>query len=266
MNSIYKFLQVFVRQAYLAVTEFDFCRLILKQSLTVTFLHLFFLSVLVAFCFAMVATWVQLPNLRQFLNWASHNLPSIAIDNGSLQVAGEQPIVRRYFGDQIFTFVYTEDQDLNLLSNIEAPAAVFQKEEFLLFAEGVTGRWKWKEIGPFIELMGGGPEGWKDWEGWLTIVFFPVVFLVQWLFLFVVRGMQAFLLMFWASSISTRHGTRLSYKKCFTIAVYSLTPAFILNVGVTLSGQQGLLFDLIYLGIAAVYTYFSTQKCLSSGN
>ena len=33
-----------------------------------------------AFCFAMVATWVQLPNLRQFLNWASDNLPSIAID------------------------------------------------------------------------------------------------------------------------------------------------------------------------------------------
>ena len=71
--------------------------------------------------------------------------------------------------------------------------------------------------------------------------------------------------MFCAASAAARLGSRLSYQECFTIAVYSLTPAFILNLGVTLTGQQGLLFDLIYLGIAAVYTFLATQRCLSVG-
>ncbi len=262
MNSISRAPLVFVRQAHLAVTEFDFYRLIFRQPLAVTFLYLLFLSVLVALAFAVVATWVQVPKIKDFVNWASYNLPAISIQQGELQVEGEQPLVRRYFGEQIITFVYTDSQDHELLEELEPPAAVFQREEFSLFVEGASGTWNWRDVAPFMTLLG-GPEQWRDWGRWLSFFFFPVAFLVQWIFVVTVRSMQALLLMFCAASAAARLGAKLSYQECFTIAVYSLTPAFILNLGVTLMGQQGLLFDLIYLGVAAVYTFLATQRCLS---
>ncbi len=264
MNSVLRTPLVFVRQAYLAVTEFEFYGLILRQPLLVTVSYLVFLSLLVALTFAAVATWVQLPKIEDFVLWAGDNLPSISIREGRLDVEGEQPLVRRYFGDQIVTFVYTEEQDLRLLEGLDPPAAVFQRDEFSLLVKGASGTWNWRDVAPFITLLS-GPEEWRAWGQWLSLIFFPAVFLVQWVFVVTVRSMQALLLMFCAASAAARLGNRLSYQECFTIAVYSLTPAFILNLGVTLTGQQGLLFDLIYLGIAAVYTFLATQRCLSVG-
>ncbi len=263
MNSILRAPLVFVKQAHLAVTEFDFYPLIFRQPLAWTLRYLLFMSVLVALTFALVETWVQLPKIKEFVNWASYNLPPISVQDGKLQVEGQQPLVRRYFGEQITTFVYTESQDLQILEDLEPPAAVFQREEFSLLVEGGSGTWNWRDVAPFITLVG-GPERWQDWAGWLSFIFFPTVFLVRCIFVFTVKSMQALLLMFCAASAAARLGTRLDYRECFTIAVYSLTPAFILNLGVTISGQQGLVFDLIYLGVAAVYTFLATQRCLSS--
>ena len=263
MNSISRAPLIFVKQAHLAVTEFDFYRLIFRQPLAWTLLYLLFLSVLVALAFALVTTWVQLPKIKEFVNWATYNLPAISVQDGKLQVEGQEPLVRRYFGEKIITFVYTESQDLQMLEDLEPPAAVFQREEFSLLVEGASGTWNWRDLAPLMPLLG-SPERWRDWEEWLSFIFFPAVFLVRWISVFMVRSMQALLLMFCAASAAARLGTRLNYRECFTIAVYSLTPAFILNLGVTLSGQQGLMFDLIYLGVAAVYTFLATQRCLSS--
>ena len=262
MNSVLRTPFVFVRQAYLAVTEFEFYCLIFRQPLLVTISYLLFLSLLVALAFAAVTTWVQLPKIQDFLLWAGDNLPSISIQEGRLDVEGEETLVRRYFGDQIITFVYTEEQDLQLLEDLDPPAAVFQRDEFSLLVEGASSTWNWRDVAPLMTLLS-GPEKWHTWGQWLSLIFFPAVFLVQWVFVIAVRGMQALLLMFCAASAAARLGKRLSYQECFTISVYSLTPAFILNLGVTFTGQQGLLFDLIYLGIAAVYTFLATQRCLS---
>ena len=255
---------VFVRQAYLAVTEFEFYCVVFRQPLLVTIPYLLFLCLLVALAFAAVATWVQLPKIQDFLLWAGDNLPAISIHEGQLVVEGEQPLVRHYFGDQIITFFYTEEQGLQLVADLDPPAAVFQRDEFSLLMEGASGTWNWRDVAPLMTLLS-GPEKWHTWGQWLSLIFFPAVFLVQWVFVIAVRGMQALLLMFCAASAAARLGNRLSYQECFTISVYSLTPAFILNLGVTLTGQQGLLFDLIYLGIAAVYTFLATQRCLSVG-
>ena len=262
MNAVLRTPLVFLRQAYLAVTEFEFYCLIFRQPLLATLSYLVFLSLLVALTFAAVATWVQLPKIEDFVLWAGNNLPSISIQEGRLEVAGEQPLVLRYFGDQIVTFVYTEEQDLQLLEQLDPPAIVFQRDEFSLLVEGASGTWNWRDVAPFITLLS-GPEEWGAWGQWLSLIFFPTVFLVQWVFVVTGRSMQALLLMFCAASVAARLGNRLSYQECFTISVYSLTPAFILNLGVTLAGQQGLLFDLIYLGIASVYTFLATQRCMS---
>ena len=263
MKSISRVPLVFVKQAHLAVTEFDFYRLIFQQPLAWTLLHLLFLSLLVALAFALFTTWVQLPKIKEFVNWGSHNLPAISVQDGKLQVEGQQPLVRRYFGEKIITFVYTESQDLQMLEDLEPPAAVFQRDGFSLLVEGASGTWNWREVAPLMTLFG-GPERWQDWAGWLSFLFFPAVFLVRWIFVFTVSSMQALLLMFCSASTASRLGTRLNYRECFTIAVYSLTPAFILNLGVTLSGQQGLIFDLIYLGVAGIYTFLATQRCLAN--
>ena len=263
-NSVLRTPLVFVRQAYLAVTEFEFYCLIFRQPLLVTISYLLFLSLLVALAFAAVTTWVQLPKIQDFLLWAGDNLPPISIQEGRLDVEGEETLVRRYFGDQIITFVYTEEQDLQLLEDLDPPAAVFQRDEFSLLVEGASSTWNWRDVAPLMTLLS-GPEKWHTWGQWLSLIFFPAVFLVQWVFVIAVRSMQALLLMFCAASVAAQLGNRLSYQECFTISVYSLTPAFILNLGVTFTGQQGLLFDLIYLGIAAVYTFLATQRCLSVG-
>ncbi len=262
MNSVLRTPLVFLRQAYLAVTEFEFYGLIFRQPILVTISYLVFLSLLVALTFAAVATWVQLPKIEDFVLWAGDNLPPISIREGRLEVVGEQPLIRRYFGDQIVTFVYTEEQGLQLLEELDPPAVIFQRDDFSLLVEGASGTWNWRDVAPFVTLLS-GPEEWHAWGQRLSLIFFPAVFLVQWVFVVTVRSMQALLLMFCAASVAARLGNRLSYQECFTISVYSLTPAFILNLAVTLTGQQGLLFDLIYLGIAAVYTFLATQRCLS---
>jgi len=264
MNSALRTPLVFARQAYLAVTEFEFYRLIFRQPLRVTISYLLFLTVLLSLVLAAVTTWVQLPRLKDFVSWAAENLPAFSIRDGKLDVQEETPLVRRYFGEQIITFVYTEEQGNGVVENLNPPAAVFQRDDFSLLVEGASGTWNWTEVAPFMQMVS-GPEQWRNWKQRLNLIFFPTVFLVQWLFVFSVRSMQALLLMFCAASAATRLGSQLSYRECFTIAVYSLTPAFILNLGVTLAGQQGLLFDLIYLGLAAVYTFLATQRCLSVG-
>jgi hypothetical protein len=77
----------------------------------------------------------------------------------------------------------------------------------------------------------------------------------------VAKVIQALVLSPLAYSVAIGYGVRFSLRNSFTIALYSLIPAIVIDIGVTLTGVHMSYFELIYLVIAGIYTFMASQKC-----
>ena len=62
--------------------------------------------------------------------------------------------------------------------------------------------------------------------------------------------------------VTARSGIRLPFQQYFTISLYSLTPAIVIDLAVSMTGLEVSLFPFLYLATAAIYTYMATQKCV----
>lgn len=249
----------FYREAYAAITDFRSYRKIFQQSPLRSSVYLFWLALHSALVFTLAFGWHDLPSAYRFLDWAQDNFPPLQIADGKLSVPGEQPIVMEYLGDEIYTFVFDTREEPVPLAKLNEPAVVFTRESLYFLVEGQQHSWPWEQSAPVLL----GRNELLELEQVLRWGFYPLAGLFFFVVAFLGKAFQALLLTFLAFSASARHLVRLPFHNYLTITLYALTPAVVLDLAVTASGQEIPLFSIIYWVTAGLYAYLSTQKCVA---
>lgn len=249
----------FVSEAHLAITDFRFYRSVFQQPLSLSLVYLLGLVALSALVLTVAFGLRYLPDAYRFLDWASENFPRLEVQNGRLLVEGNQPVVLEYMGDEIYTFVFdTRTGDDQPLHRLNEPAIVFARDNLYFVVGGQVHPWPWSQLAS-VRIGRQEITDLKDLVRWGYYPLGGLVFFVTGLFS---KGLQALLLTFFAFSGAARHGFRLSFSTCLTIAIYSLTPAVALDILVILLGQEIPYFGIIYMLTASIYTYQAAQRCV----
>jgi hypothetical protein len=245
------FLLLFYRQAYSAVTDFSFYRTIFEQPLRRTLLYLLYLAVHVAAVLTLSLAWHG-PELFEISNWAEENFPPLQIRDGQLFVESEQPLVKKYPGKQLITFVFDTTGTYEDPQQLEEPSMLFTREKLYLSIPGQTLTFLWSEW-PFPEV--------EDVTRFVKRAYFPSAYSLIFFSTLLVGGPWALILTSIGFLATARSDIRLPFQQYFTIALYSLTPAIVIDVAVRITGLEVPLFPFLLI-TAAIYTYLATYQCV----
>ena len=245
------FLLLFYRQAYSAVTDFSFYRTIFEQPLRRTLLYLLYLAVHVAAVLTLSLAWHG-PELFEISNWAEENFPPLQIREGQLFVESEQPLVKKYPGKQLITFVFDTTGTYEDPQQLEEPSMLFTREKLYLSIPGQTLTFLWSEW-PFPEV--------EDVTRFVKRAYFPSAYSLIFFSTLLVGGPWALILTSIGFLATARSDIRLPFQQYFTIALYSLTPAIVIDVAVRITGLEVSLFPFLLI-TAAIYTYLATYQCV----
>ena len=245
------FLLLFYRQAYSAVTDFSFYRTIFEQPLRRTLLYLLYLAVHVAAVLTLSLAWHG-PELFEISNWAEENFPPLQIRDGQLFVESEQPLVKKYPGKQLITFVFDTTGTYEDPQQLEEPSMLFTREKLYLSIPGQTLTFLWSEW-PFPEV--------EDVTRFVKWAYFPSAYSLIFFSTLLVGGPWALILTSIGFLATARSDIRLPFQQYFTIALYSLTPAIVIDVAVRITGLEVPLFPFLLI-TAAIYTYLATYQCV----
>lgn len=249
---------MYFREAYQAITDFRFYRSVFQQPLLRSLLYLLFLAVISAVIFTLAFSWYSLPSLYRFMDWAAENFPPMEIRDGKLYVEGSQPYVLEYPGDSLYTFVFDTTGEHEPLHKLSEPAVVFGQENLYVMMQGQVHSWPWSQLAT-TRL---GHEEIRELKRMFQWAYYPVAGFAFFLVSFFGKGLQALLLSFFSLSGAGRHGIRLAFSSCVTIAIYSLTPAVAIDLLLVMTGQEVPYFGIIYMLTAAIYSYLAAQKCV----
>ena len=244
-------LLLFYRQAYSAVTDFSFYRTIFEQPLRQTLLYLLYLAVHVAAILTLSLAWHG-PELFEISNWAEENFPPLQIRDGQLFVESEQPLVKKYPGRQLITFVFDTTGTYEDPQQLEEPSMLFTREKLYLSIPGQTLTFLWSEW-PFPEV--------EDVTRFVKRAYFPSAYSLIFFSTLLVGGTWALILTSIGFLATARSAIRLPFQQYFTIALYSLTPAIVIDLAVRMTGLEVPLFPFLLI-TAAIYTYLATYQCV----
>jgi hypothetical protein len=249
----------FYRQAYLAITDFNFYPGIFSQSLRRSLTFLLYLAANVAIVLTLIYAALYYPIARDFFSWAEENVPSFYVEDRILTVDADQPYVTKYERGTGWTFVFDTTGTYLDPIGLEEPVFLFTKEKLLFRLEGRTQTYSWEEFGSF-QINPDEMEGYRSALFW---IYFPFGYSFFFLFTLFAKAAQALLLSLLSFTVATSYGIRLPLRQTFTIALYSLVPATVVDLAVEVTGLNISYFDLIYLAAAGIYTYLATQRCVT---
>ncbi|MGH9340222.1 MAG: DUF1189 domain-containing protein [Acidobacteriota bacterium] len=245
----------FYREAYSAVTDFAFYRSVFLQPIRRTLLYLMFLSANASIILTLAYAWHYGPRLERFFDWAQDNFPPFEVSNGQLAVQGEEPIVHRYQDDQVVTFIFDTTGEYGLPRRSQEPAVLLAADRLYLRLDGVNQTYEWQDLGDFSKSQLPEIRSFIQW------VYFPIGYSFWLIYTLATKSMLVLFLTVFGLSASMRTGIRLPFAHYFTIGIYSLTPAVVIDLAVTVIGQNVPYFFMIYFAAAALYTYMATHKC-----
>ncbi len=254
----------FYREAYGAIVDFGSYQRIFEQSLRRSLIYLLLLCAHIALVQTTTWAWYQLPAVLRLIEWAHHNFPPLEIRDGLLRLEAEEPIVKEYLGDRVYTFVFDTTDQSQPIHKFNPPAVVLSRENLHLMDGERTQTWPWSvwnELGGDFMV---GPQQWLEVKHWFNTTFYPVGFTAFLLLALFAKSVQALLLSFFSASAAARQGVRLGFRSYFNVALYGLTPAVALSLVLASSGLAVPFFDLIYLATAAIYSYLAMQRCVST--
>lgn len=249
----------FYQQGYLAITDFLFYRSLLSQPLLRTLRYLLLLSAHVSIVQTLIYAWTYGPQWERFAAWAQDNFPRLQVKEETLQVDAPQPLVRTYEGTPRLTFVFDTTGSYRPSQATEGTTVLLTGPALIVEHQGQTQTFPWKDFGPFVLDQ----EGLQQLATAVKWGYFPVAYSFLLLFNLAAKSIQAVLLSLFAFSGALRFGVRLPFRHNFTIALYSLTPAIVVDLAVASTGVQLSFFTLIYLSTAAIYTYLAAQRCVA---
>ena len=248
----------FYRQAYLSVTDFYFYRSVFQQPLRLTFLYLLYLCSHVAILLTLIYPFHYGERFLEFAQWAETNLPPIEVVDGLLGVEADLPLMKRYEGEPQLTFLFDLDATLQDAQRFRGWIFLFSREQLHIQNDGQSQSYRWKDLGDFRM----GRSEIQSTTLWLQWAYFPFAYSFLLVYSFVAKLLLAGCICLFGLSASARYGVRLPLRNYLTIGVYSLTPAVVLDLGVSLTGLQIGSFYLIYFATAALYSYMATQRCI----
>ena len=243
----------FYHQVYSAVTDFSFYRTVFEQPLRQTFLYLLYLTTHFAVLLTLILAWHYGPEFLEISLWAQENFPPLEVIDGQLRVETEQPLVKKYPGKQLITFVFDTTGTYEDPQQLEEPALLFTKEKLSFRYQGQTQAFLWQDW-PFQRVV--------DFTAFVKWAYFPTAFSLILLYNIFVKTLWALMMSSIGWLVTARSGIRLPVQQYFTIALYGLTPAIVIDLAVSMTGLEVLLFPFLYLLTAAIYTYMATQKCV----
>jgi len=247
------FLLLFYRQAYSAVTDFSFYRTVFEQVLRQTLLYLLYLAAHVAAILTLIFAWLYGPAFLEISNWAQENFPPLEIRDGQLFVETEQPLVKKYPGKQLTTFVFDTTGTYEDPQQLEEPSILFTREKLYFRILGQTQTYLWRDW-PFRAV--------EDFTRFVKWAYFPTAFSLIFVYTLLAKGLWALILTSLGLLATSRAAIRLPFQQYFTIALYSLTPAIVIDLAVRMTGLEVPLVPILYLITAALYTYMATHKCV----
>lgn len=250
-------LRRFITHAYLAVTDFGFYVRVFEQSSRLTALFLLYLAAFTAVLLTLINAWFYSGQVRRFFDWAGANVPSFEVIDGVLTVDADQPRVLKYRNGTTWTLVFDTTGTYKDPLGLEEPVVLFARNNLFFRMEGQTQTYSWEDFGSFRVT----PEDLPYYHGIISWLYFPLGYCFFLVYSLVGKSIQAIILCPLAYSVATGYGVRLRFKHCFTIALYSLVPATVIDLAVEMTGLEISYFGLIYLAVAAIYTYLATQKC-----
>ena len=251
-------LRLFCRQAYLAITDFDFYASAFQQPFRQTLLFLLYLSAFLALALTLIYAWAYGPHVEQFFDWADENFPPIEVAAGELQVLADQPIVVKYRNDSTWTFVFDTTGTYSDPSGLEEPVLLFTQEKLYVQMQGQTQTYLWEDFGEFSVT----PENLGEYETIIVWAYFPLAYSFFLIYNILAKSLQALILSPIAYSVAVSYGVRLPLTDAVTIALYSLVPAIVIDLAIVMTGIDISYFDLIYLVIAGLYTFLASQRCV----
>ncbi len=248
----------FYRKAYWSVTEFPFYRTVLEQPLHRTLLYLFYLACHAAVILTLSYAWHYASTFQDFTLWLEENVPPLAVEEGELRIEAEQPLVRTYWGETSVTFVF-DTTGIHLdLDSFGDPSVLLTKDALLLRQQGITQTLFWADYGSF-EV---GQQQLREWINLTKWAYFPIACFIFLFATFTLKLIMALLFSLLAMSVTSRYKVRFPFRFYLTIAVFSLTPALIIDLGVSITGLVIPPLELITLTTTAIYTYMATTKCV----
>ena len=248
----------FYHQTYSAVTDFLFYKTIFTQPLRKTLLYLVLLSAHVAAALTLIVAWQQGSQFLEICRWAEQNFPTLEVRDGRLWVNSEQPLIKRYRGEQLITFVFDTTGTYSDPREIQEPAFLFTQEKLYLHVLGQTQTHDWKDFGSFQI----SPEVFSEAISLVKWLYFPTFFPLLLGYTLLAKASLTVVLSVIALSVSARYDVRLPFQQYFTISLYSLTPAVVIDLAVTMTGIEIPSFSFFYVATAVIYTYLATQKCV----
>ncbi|UCF39161.1 MAG: DUF1189 family protein [Acidobacteriota bacterium] len=253
-------LKRFLRQSYLAITDFGFYPSVFEQSWRLTLLFLLFLCASLAIFLTLVYAWQLGPQVDRFFDWAEQTLPPLEVRDGTLILNSTEPILVTYSDESTWTFVFDTGGTYLDPVGLDEPALLFTEQKFFIRIQGQTQTYVWSDFGDFSINRGNIGE----YETTLKFLYFPFAYGFLLVYSLLGKGFTALLLCPLAYSVGSTYGIRLTLQNCFTICLYSLVPAVAVDMAVQLTGLKIDYFEIIYLAAAAIYTFFATQKCVTA--
>jgi hypothetical protein len=250
----------FYREAYQAVTDFGFYRTVFQQPLRRTFLYLFYLAASIALALTLIYAWQYADEFDSFWRWAETNLPALEVRDGELSVEADQPTVRTYHGREEITFVFNSDAGHLDAEQVQEPGALFTREALFIRLGGRTQSYRWKDYDEFRL----SPPEMRQVEHLIKWAYFPLSYSFFFIYNLISKAFHALLLTLFGVSATARYAVRLPFRQYFTIALYALTPAILIDLAVTMTGMEISYFFVIYLGTGAIYTYMASQRAVAS--
>ena len=250
-------LRLFWRQAYLAITDFDFYASVFQQPFRQTSLFLLYISAFLALALTLIYASFYGPRVERFFDWAYENFPPIEVVAGELHVLADQPVVAKYQDGSTWTFVFDTTGTYTDPSGLEEPVLLFTQEKLYVQTPGQTQTYLWEDLGEFSVT----PENLSEYETIIVWAYFPLAYSFLLIYNVLAKSLQALILSPIAYSVAVSYGVRLPLADSVTIALYSLVPAIVIDLAITMSGIDISYFDLIYLAIAGLYTFLASQRC-----
>jgi hypothetical protein len=247
----------FFHDAYLAVTDFEHYRRVFDQPVRLTLLFLLFLAAFNAIALTLINAWFYSKRVDDFFAWAGGNLPVFEVTEGRLRVDADQPLVLKYHEKATWTLVFDTTGTYQDPQGFDEPAVLFARENLLLMFGGQTQTYSWSDFGDF----GVTPEDLPYYNSLFRWLYFPLAYAFFLVYSMLGKAIQAVILSPLAFSVASGYGVRLRFLNCFTIGLYALVPATVIDLGVEMTGLNISYFSLIYIAVAAIYTYLATQKC-----
>jgi hypothetical protein len=260
MPSIFTHIRGFYREAYAAITDFQFYAGIAQQRWGRTLLFLLYLSAHVAVILSLTVALHYRTEFRRFSAWSQAQFPALEVKDGELTVKAKQPLIRRYEGKLPVTFVFDTTGRYQSPDGFGQPAFLLTRKNLLLRYRGQTEAHSWEEFGTFSLERG----DLKTMERVIRWLYFPVSYALFLCYTLFAKSITAVFLTGFAVAAAARYRVRISFQSSFAIALYALTPAIVIGLAVNLTGLSISYFQVIYFAIAAVYTYMAAQKCVGS--